>query len=63
MRLGRAASVRNASRKWIFSGLGSTNKGGAAKTYFFLLLIDYNDFLDDFKQNPLLEKSSKPPFG
>ena len=44
-------------RKWIFSGLYSTNKGIPGKTHFFLLLIDYNDFLEDFKQNPQLEKS------
>ena len=34
-----------------------------AKTCSFLQIIDYNDFLEDFKQNPPLEKSSKPLFG
>jgi hypothetical protein len=46
-----------------FSELDPTNKGGAARTCFFLMVIDSNDFLNYFNNNPLLEKSSKPLFG
>ena len=56
-----------ARRKWIFSGLGRRgehmNKGVLAKTHFFLMIISYNDVLDHFKRNFLLEKSPKPLSG
>ena len=39
------------------------NKGVLAKTHFFVKIIHYNDVLDRFEPNFLLEKSPKPLFG